>query len=234
MTEPSPGTGSVLFAAGKSRVQTRAAVKFYILAVIVLALVNLACSLSENFHAVVDNEVYRSAQLASDSLQNHIVHEHVRSIINLRGANPGREWYQQEREVARRNGVTHFDVPIDSDSPPTGQELMDLVKVLEGCPKPVLLHCQSGIDRSGVAAAISILLLDPEGSVDKALDQLGLRFGHMPWKANLARQCAFLHDYGSWLSARKLVHSPARFHRWLGVISIPSSSLRAESQATSQ
>jgi protein tyrosine phosphatase (PTP) superfamily phosphohydrolase (DUF442 family) len=209
----------------------RLAIKRYVFAVAVLALANLACYLGENFHTVVNDKVYRSAQLGSDSLESHITREGVRSVINLRGSNPGREWYQQECAVAMRNGVRHFDVPIDSDFAPSGQELIDLVRVLKSCPKPVLMHCQSGIDRSGVAAAISVLLLDPEGSLDKALDQLSLRFGHMPWKANWARQYAFVHEYGAWLAQRELLHSPAHFQQWLALAgAVPAQSLRAESE----
>jgi protein tyrosine/serine phosphatase len=229
MVEPRVIPGLFLFAPERPRVRTRFGIKRYVLAISLLALANLACSLSENFHTVIDHKVYRSAQLGSESLESHIAREGVRSIVNLRGFNPGREWYQQECAVAMRNGVRHFDLPIDSDSPPTGQELADLVQVLKTCPKPVLLHCQSGIDRSGVAAAISVLLLDKEGTLDKALDQLSLRFGHLPWKANLARQYAFLQEYGSWLAARDWLHSPARFQQWLALLgSAPASSLHVE------
>jgi protein tyrosine phosphatase (PTP) superfamily phosphohydrolase (DUF442 family) len=231
MMEPRFIAGYAFCATDRPPVRTRFAILRYVLAISLLALANLACSLSENFHTVVDNKVYRSAQLDSDSLESHIAREGVRSIINLRGFNPGREWYQQECAVAMRNGVRHFDVPIDSDFPPTGQELDDLVRVLKTCPTPVLLHCQSGIDRSGVAAAISVLLLDRNGTLDKALDQLSMRFGHLPWKANRARQYAFLHDYGSWLAGGELLHSPARFQQWLALTgSAPPNSLRADSQ----
>src|SRR5262245_54954273 len=116
-----------------ARPQSRSPLRRYMLAVAVLAVANLACKLSENFHTVINHKVYRSAQLSSDSLEDHIGQSGVRSIINLRGSNPDREWYQQECAVAIRKGVRHFDVPIDSDSPPSGQELSDLVNILETC-----------------------------------------------------------------------------------------------------
>jgi protein tyrosine/serine phosphatase len=46
----------------------------------------------ENFHAVVPGELYRSAQLSGSRLERHIQAEGIRTVINLRGPNPGSAW----------------------------------------------------------------------------------------------------------------------------------------------
>ena len=174
--------------------------------------------LGENFHSVIPGCVYRSGQLSSESLEDHATREGIRSVINLRGANPGEEWYESECAVARRQDLKFYDLPVDSQCPTT-PELRELLQVLEQCPKPVLIHCQSGIDRSGIVAAISILLLDESGSIEQAETHLGWRYGHMPWCDNLSVQERFLQDYQSWLGQRFLSHNPARFRTWLLLIS---------------
>src|SRR5204862_1810761 len=107
--------------------------------------------------------------------------QRIRSVINLRGANPGQDWYDRECTAVRRQNLRLFDLPVDSGCP-TAAELKALLRVLEECPKPVLIHCQSGIDRSGIVAAICVLLLDERGSVEQARAHLGWRYGQMPWR----------------------------------------------------
>jgi len=170
--------------------------------------------LGENLHSVIPGCVYRSGQLSPESLEDLAVQKSLRSIINLRGANPGQEWYEQERAVARRQGLRFYDLPVDSQCP-TAVELRELLRVLERCPKPLLIHCQSGIDRSGIVAAICILLLDESGSLEEARTHLGWRYGQMPWRENLAAQETFLQNYQSWLTEYGQSHSPGRFRDWL-------------------
>jgi protein tyrosine/serine phosphatase len=175
-------------------------------------------SLGDNFHAVIHHCVYRSGQLSPESLEDCIAYRGIRSIINLRGANPGDDWYDQECAVARNYSLRFYDLPVDSQCP-TPPELKQLLGVLEACPKPVLIHCQSGIDRSGIVAAICVLLLDDSGSIGQAREHLGWRYGHMPWCDNFSRQEKFLDDYQKWLTASGRSHSRCLFHRWLLIVS---------------
>jgi protein tyrosine/serine phosphatase len=174
--------------------------------------------LGENFHSVIPGCVYRSGQLSSESLEDRATRDGIRSVINLRGANLGDEWYEMECAVARRQHLKLYDLPVDSQCP-TAPELRELLGVLEACPKPVLIHCKSGIDRSGIVAAICVLLLDESGSIEQAQTHLGWRYGHMPWCDNLSVQERLLQDYQSWLAARALSHDRARFRTWLRLVS---------------
>src|SRR5262249_28537214 len=77
---------------------------------------------------------------------------------------------------------------------------------------PVLLHCQRGADRTGLAAAVA-LLLQPGTGYAEARRQLGWRYGHVALShpANLDR---FFDLYTDWLRQQGLEHSPAVFRRW--------------------
>jgi hypothetical protein len=152
--------------------------------------------------------------LDTASLENYIATLGLRSIVNLRGSNPDADWYDGERALAERYGLTFYDVPTDSACP-TPDEVRALVSVLGSCGKPVLLHCQSGIDRSGPASAIAILLFndDPQ-AIERGCEQLGLRYGHLAWGQHTIRQRAFLSLYQDWLAENKFAHSMAHFSQW--------------------
>ena len=167
-----------------------------------------------NFRAVLPGRVYRSAQLSVSALRERIAACHLRSVLNLRGANPGEDWYDEECREAAREGVRHYDVATDSDYPPTPDDLRELIGVLDRCERPVLIHCQSGIDRTGLAAAVCVLLSE-DGSPEQARAQLGLFYGHqLAWRTRTIRQQAFLEQYEEWLAHNAYGHSPARFREW--------------------
>jgi protein tyrosine/serine phosphatase len=184
------------------------------LLILAFASLQLWETISENFRVIVPQCAYRSGQLGAESLDSHIVHFHLQSIINLRGANPGDEWYQDECAVAARDGVAHYDMPTDSSYPPTADDLRHWIDVLDHCPKPLLIHCQSGIDRTGLLAAVCTLRLDAGGSLVRAREQLGWSYGHLPWRANRSRFLAFLDLYEQWLTRQGFGHSPERFGYW--------------------
>lgn len=168
----------------------------------------------ENWHTVVPGNVYRSGQLSPDALHARIAANGLRTVVNLRGPNPDVPWYQNERAVTDEAGVAHFDFRANSYFAPTKEELRELVGILDRADKPILLHCESGIDRSGPAAAVSVLLLDPSGSPDEALDELTLRCGHVSWRASTGRHRAFIELYRTWLDSEGVAHNSDRFRHW--------------------
>jgi protein tyrosine/serine phosphatase len=189
---------------------------FYLLCAgaLLAPLADYAWKALDNFHEVLPGEFYRSAQLSGYDLEVHARLNGLRSIINLRGPNPGQRWYREEVAAARHTGLVHIDLPIDSAFPTRG-ELAELAQVLETCPKPVLVHCQSGIDRTGIASALACLLLDDSASPELALKQLDWQFGSMPWRKSRAAKRDFLIAYAAWLQGRNLTHSRSHFHTWL-------------------
>jgi predicted protein tyrosine phosphatase len=50
--------------------------------------------------------------------------------------------------------------------------LLDLIETLETAPKPLLMHCRNGVDRSGMASAVAAML-DGQG-LEAALRQTPL------------------------------------------------------------
>ena len=133
-----------------------------------------------NFHPITPGEAYRSAQLDRDELEYYTRKFKLRSIINVRGQNAGESWYQQEIASSQNLGVSHFDLGLDSEKAPTPTELTELLRLFTIAPRPVLIHCQAGADRSGLAAALWKMVIDGSPK-SEAREQLAIRFGHMPF-----------------------------------------------------
>lgn len=133
-----------------------------------------------NIHTVAPGRLYRSAQLDGEALTRIVHADGIKAVLNLRGAHPGMPWYDGEMRVAARLGVRHYDLTMSANREPDRATLHRLVEILRTAPKPLLVHCKEGADRSGLAAAIYELALDGR-NVQEAGEQLSFRYGHFPW-----------------------------------------------------
>lgn len=166
-----------------------------------------------NLHAVIAHEIYRSAQPNSAQLERW-THEHgIRTVINLRGRFSPYDKYEEELATAHRLGVQHRELSLCALRLPTRQEVLAVMDVLDSSPKPVLFHCESGGDRSGLVAGVALLLYT-DCDVGTAVGQLHLRFGHFPFDDRRRSLSKFFRIYESWLSAQAQRHSPERFRKW--------------------
>ncbi len=132
-----------------------------------------------NFHAITPGEAYRSGQLDRDELKYYINKHHIKSIINLRGKNPGTAWYMEELKVSAENGAAHFDLPLSASHEPGEEDVRKLMEIFMQAPRPVLIHCQGGADRSGLAAAMWKVIVDKEPKAE-AGKQLSILYEHIP------------------------------------------------------
>ena len=57
--------------------------------------------------------------------------------------------------------------------------MTELVEFLRDAPKPLLIHCRAGSDRTGLACAIYVAARG--GSYHDAQEQLSLYYGHFPY-----------------------------------------------------
>ncbi len=133
-----------------------------------------------NFHPITSGEAYRSAQLDQDELEYYIRKFEIRSIINLRGQGLGEPWYEEEIATCRELGVKHYDFRLSAGRAPSSREIEDLLRLFRIAPRSVLIHCQGGADRSGLAAAIWQVVIDgkPKPEAEK---QLSFVYGHIPF-----------------------------------------------------
>jgi len=168
--------------------------------------------LGSNFHTVIEKEFYRAAQPSGASLEKIIHQFGIRTVINLRGPNTGEDWFDEEEKMALGSGVLFKSVNMSASDKPQDPELRNLIDNFDRCPLPILVHCNSGSDRSGFASAC-YLLLKTNASLEEARGQLSIRYGHFPW-GKAGCQSQVLDQYAAWLQSQNLIHHPDHFRRW--------------------
>jgi protein tyrosine/serine phosphatase len=139
-----------------------------------------------NFHAITPGEAYRSARLDRDELEYYIGKYHIKSILNLQGARgPDDRYYSDEVTVYRELGLAHYDLELCAKEKPSKEETDQLIHIFKVAPRPILIHCKAGADRTGLAAAMWKVIVDGEPK-SLAARQLSIRYFHLPFGAATA------------------------------------------------
>lgn len=146
--------------------------------VILPVLYLIVLNLTGNFHMVVPGQLYRSAQLESKDIPYLKSHYHIQTILNLRGENTGRPWYDDEVKAAKEAGIHHIDFRMSSARELKSQEALALIELMRNAPKPLLVHCQAGADRTGLASAMYVAAIS-KGGEEAAERQLWPIYGHL-------------------------------------------------------
>ncbi|HUO84394.1 MAG TPA: tyrosine-protein phosphatase [Thermoanaerobaculia bacterium] len=166
---------------------------------------------------VVDG-VYRSAQPRERDL-HRLQREGIRTVVNLRGPNPGHDWYEEERESCERLGLGLVSLRFETFDWPPQHETRELVHTLEHRDRPILLHCASGTDRSGWAAAL-VRALEGE-PLDHAIAEMSWIRGHFCEGWGDCPLHRFFAMYEQWLASEGLEHSGATLRRWVTEVYAP-------------
>jgi protein tyrosine phosphatase (PTP) superfamily phosphohydrolase (DUF442 family) len=151
-----------------------------------------------NFHVVSPGLVYRSGQLGNDALARVIQENGIKSILNLRGAYAD-EWYNAETNMAQHLGVQHFDYELDAGRELKDEEMDQILAVIASAPKPILIHCKSGADRTGLVGALYLYSVEGKSS-NMAGRELSVFCGHIPylfWRDTIAMDRSFSRYVGN-------------------------------------
>ncbi|MFT5441665.1 MAG: protein tyrosine/serine phosphatase [Myxococcota bacterium] len=165
----------------------------------------------ENLHTVVEGKLYRSAQPSPEGLSKWIESKGLRSVINLKGGAAEDRASNATIQTALRANLNIQYVRLSARRWPSPAEVEQIITALDTATPPVLLHCQGGTDRSGLASAIAVLLGGQ--SVDRAREQFAIRYGY-PGATLGSDLPGFLESYQHWLDADNVPHTPGRFRRW--------------------
>jgi protein tyrosine/serine phosphatase len=167
---------------------------------------------NRNFGVVDDGLVFRSAQ-PTDELPALVAEKKITTVLNLRGGSDSDRWYAAEVANTRKLGLDFYDLPLVATVRPTRKQLLTVLDVLDRCKYPLLIHCKSGSDRTGLVSALYLMSrkgVDP----NRAEDAFSLYYGHVPILGT-----RHLHEpireYADWLAAQKQTHTPERFRDWV-------------------
>jgi protein tyrosine phosphatase (PTP) superfamily phosphohydrolase (DUF442 family) len=166
-----------------------------------------------NLHAVIPGQVYRGGQHSPAALEALIHRLGIRTVVNLRGCCDPHPWYLEQARLVQRLGLSQEDVSFSAIHLPSTHELRQLVEVIDRAEYPIFFHCRHGADRTGLAAAVT-LLLKGEVSYEEARGQLGLRYGHV-FVGKTTVLDRFFDLYEDWLAETYQEHAGEYFRQWV-------------------
>jgi protein tyrosine phosphatase (PTP) superfamily phosphohydrolase (DUF442 family) len=165
-----------------------------------------------NLGVVDQGIVIRSAQ-PTTQLGDWARRYRLKSVLNLRGGGTGDWWYGNEIRGAKESGLTYYDFPLSATRRPTRRELLQLIDLLDHCAYPLLIHCKSGADRTGLASAV-YRMVRRDVAPEDALGSFSIEFGHIPLFGT-EHLHEPLQEYAAWLERAGLAHAPDRFRAWV-------------------
>ncbi|MCZ7676741.1 MAG: tyrosine-protein phosphatase [Roseovarius sp.] len=103
----------------------------------------------------------------------------IRSILNLRG-DGGAAHYLVEEESCRALGLTLVNVTFHARHAAPAEDILKVIEAFRTIERPFVMHCKSGADRAGFAAAIYLMVIEGR-PVAEARRMLGVRYIHFRW-----------------------------------------------------
>ncbi len=179
---PNPGT--------KPKLKRLAKRISLVLLVLVLAVGGYVLYLlaTDNFHAVIAGQVYRSGQMSGNALARVIQERGIKSVVNLRGGGGQDGWYRDETNTTHQLGVGHYDFALSAGREVSDEEIEAIMETLRHAPKPVLIHCNGGADRTALISAIYLYTTQGETAAEASRALIPF-YGHIPhlhWRYSIA------------------------------------------------
>ncbi len=131
--------------------------------------------INPNRHKVAEG-LWRSSQPTAMQIEA-LAKEGIKTIVNLRGERDCASYYI-EAEACKANGIELINFPVNSRQPPKREIIEQLQGLFARIKTPALMHCKAGADRVGIMSAL-YLLIEKEAPVEKALEQLSFKYGHV-------------------------------------------------------
>lgn len=131
----------------------------------------------DNFHMIVSGRAYRSGQLTPEKLHYVCQTFGIKTVVNLRGANPTESWYGDEKAMCDALGVKLVDISWSARHLPPRDRLLQYFDTIKAESAPLLIHCSAGSDRTGAASAIWRMTIAGDDR-PAASKELSIRYGH--------------------------------------------------------
>lgn len=131
----------------------------------------------------------------------------VKTVLNLRGP-AAQPHYLFEVESCAALGLHLVNVQMAARRAPDPRELIALLDAFETIERPFLMHCKSGADRTGLAAAI-YLMVHEGADITTAKRQLSFRYVH------IRRTSTGILDHFLDVYAARAAQSPISIDDWI-------------------
>lgn len=130
----------------------------------------------KNLHLVAEG-IWRANQPQPHHLRYMKSELGLRTLINLRGESQ-KGYYLLEREMCAALDIQLIDFKMFSRDIPAPERIMEAKALFDSITYPAVMHCKSGADRTGITAAL-YLILKCGVSVEIARKQLSLKYLHI-------------------------------------------------------
>ena len=174
-----------------------------------------------NFHWVIPGDAARAMQAWGGGVAPFLKRRGIRAIINLRGRNQDLGWWRNETAIAESAGIAHLDAMLDSRKLPTREMLVQLIQSFDAAPRPFLLKCSGGQDRTSFAAALYLIHKGGWGAMPAAMAQFA-RFPYLHFPKTHQRWLKPFLDFAQadangaplaeWIAAS---YTPEKLKAWL-------------------
>ncbi len=128
-----------------------------------------------NFDQVAEG-VYRSNHPNHERFEDY-ANMGIKTVLTLRGA-MHQPQYLFEAESCAALGIELHQHQMAARRAPTVDELLTLLEFFETLPRPFLMHCKSGADRTGLASALYLMIYEGK-TWDEVSDQLSFKYIHI-------------------------------------------------------
>lgn len=163
--------------------------------------------LRENIHVIEANQALRSAQLAPKRLEQLILQYGIQTILNLRGNQSDKMWYQNQIALIKRLKVVQHDIPLPCNEFIQPTMIDHVLSIMEQAQRPILIHCKRGADRTGLIAALYRAWFT-KATPEKALEELSIRYGHTPFFGHPTRYLKKSYYHYISIKMKNRYHSP--------------------------
>lgn len=113
---------------------------------------------NHRFMAVTPNKVYKSALIPPDELEEYLVKNKIKTVVNL--IEEGKKQYidkelQKIQEINKKDNLNIKFLHINSKQVPSKENLIEYYNVLDKKENyPVLVHCYHGLGRTELYVAL--------------------------------------------------------------------------------
>lgn len=132
----------------------------------------------DNFHVVQEGRLYRSGQIPAARLPAYLKKFGIKTIINLRSPAENMVCCRGEKVAAEYAGATVVYAPMSAGRMSTQEEVAQLLATFDKAVEPLLIHCSQGINRTGEACALW-LLVRAGATKAQALTQFDATYGYV-------------------------------------------------------